>query len=246
MAALSEFFSRLYTMTIVFFTLLVLEVVMLIRSITCGVCDSGKRLITTTQYLKFIEEKNPTIRYSRRSSRVDDQSNECAVCLSELEEGETVRKLKCKHTFHKDCLDRWLQQYRATCPLCRTKVLPDEIVAKYHSHRLQDQVEYDESDEEMIFLLSALHGLLSFNNLLWLTEAQILGKVFNLMKIEHLGFNVLVPNSLDWKMNREFCTVPNCQYLVLGMKIYERGVEALMQFLTLINKQCKAFKQIPS
>ncbi|KAE8715822.1 E3 ubiquitin-protein ligase RHA2A [Hibiscus syriacus] len=86
---------------------------------------------------------------------VDHSSNQCTVCLSELEEGEKVRKLKCKHTFHKDCLDRWLQQYWATCPLCRTKVLPDEIVANYH--RLQNQVEYDGSDEEMIFFLSALH-----------------------------------------------------------------------------------------
>ncbi|XVF17167.1 hypothetical protein REPUB_Repub10bG0096100 [Reevesia pubescens] len=160
MAALSEFFSHLCTMTIVFFTLLLLEIVILIRSITGGVCDSEKRLITTTQYLKFIEEKNPTIRYSRRSSssskQLDHSNNECAVCLSELEEGEKVRRLNCKHTFHKDCLDRWLQQCWATCPLCRTKVLPDEIVANYH--RLQNQVEYDGSDEEMIFLLSALHG----------------------------------------------------------------------------------------
>ncbi|GMI86617.1 hypothetical protein HRI_002331000 [Hibiscus trionum] len=150
MAALTEFFSHLYTMTVVFFTLLLLEIAVLIRSITGGVSDSEKRLITTTQYLKFIEEKNPTIIYSARSS-----SNACTVCLSELEEGEKVRKLKCKHTFHKDCLDRWLQQYWATCPLCRTKVLPDEVVANYH--RLQNQVEYDGSDEEMLFLLSALH-----------------------------------------------------------------------------------------
>ncbi|XVF61708.1 hypothetical protein PTKIN_Ptkin08bG0152300 [Pterospermum kingtungense] len=170
MGALSQFFSHLYTMSIVFFTLLLLEVVILIRSITSGVRDSEKRLITTTQYLKFIEEKNPTICYTRRSpssspssssssrqqQQVDQSNYECAVCLSELEEGEKVRKLKCKHTFHKDCLDRWLQQYWATCPLCRTKVLPDEIVANYH--RLQNQVEYDGSDEEMIFLLSALHG----------------------------------------------------------------------------------------
>lgn len=160
MAALTEFFSHLCTMTIVFFTLLRLEVEILKRSITGGVCDSEKRLIRTAQYLKLIEEMNPTIRYSRRSSWPTqvEQSSECAVCLTELEEGEKVRKLKCKHNFHKDCLDRWLQQqYWATCPLCRTKVLPDEIAANYH--RLQNQVDYDESsDEEMIFLLSALHG----------------------------------------------------------------------------------------
>ncbi|XP_038997436.1 E3 ubiquitin-protein ligase RHA2B-like, partial [Hibiscus syriacus] len=135
--------------------LLLLETATLIRSITNGVSNSEKRPITTTQYLKFIEEKNPTIIYSARSSssssRVDQSSNECAVCLSELEEGEKVRKLKCKHTFHKDW---WLHQW-ATCPLCRTKVLPDEIVANYH--RLQNQVEYDGSDEDVVFLLSALH-----------------------------------------------------------------------------------------
>ncbi|PPD73312.1 hypothetical protein GOBAR_DD29759 [Gossypium barbadense] len=57
MAALTEFFSHLYTMTVVFFTLLLLEVAILIRSLTGGLSDSEKRLITTTQYLKFIEEK---------------------------------------------------------------------------------------------------------------------------------------------------------------------------------------------
>ncbi|KAG8478670.1 hypothetical protein CXB51_028530 [Gossypium anomalum] len=157
MAALTEFLSHLYTVTIVFFTLLRLEVEILMRPITGGVCNSETRLIIKAQYLKLIEEMDPTIRYSRRSSR-PTQVEQCTVCLAELEEGEKVRKLKCKHSFHKDCLDKWLQQqYWATCPLCRTKVLPDEIVANYH--RLQNQVDYDESsDEDMIFLLFALHG----------------------------------------------------------------------------------------
>lgn len=153
MAAFSQFFSHLYTITIVFFSLLFLEVVILIQSVTGSVTNSDKPKISTAQYLKLIEEKNPSINYSER---LRQPSVECAVCLSEFLEGEIVRKLKCKHTFHKDCLDKWLQQYLATCPLCRAKVLPDEIVARYH--RLQNQVEYDGSDEEMIFLLSALNG----------------------------------------------------------------------------------------
>ena len=82
---------------------------------------------------------------------------ECTVCLSEFEEGDKVRNLQCKHTFHKDCLDSWLQHYcRATCPLCRTKVVPDEIVDSYR--RMRNQVEYDGNDEEIVFFLSALHG----------------------------------------------------------------------------------------
>ncbi|WCJ31818.1 RING/U-box superfamily protein [Euphorbia peplus] len=154
MAALSELLSRLYTITIVFFCLLVLEAVILFRSVTGNIPSSDKRQISTSQYLQLIEEKNPAVPYTNNLRM--QSVTECSVCLSEFQEEESVRKLKCKHTFHKDCLDKWLQECRATCPLCRTKVLPDEIVSGFHRH--QNPVEYDGSDEEMIFLLSALHG----------------------------------------------------------------------------------------
>ncbi|XP_030923661.1 E3 ubiquitin-protein ligase RHA2B-like [Quercus lobata] len=156
MKGLSEFFSNLRTMTIVFFTLLLIEIIILIRSLTGLSPNSDKLVITTSQYLKLIEKKNPTISFSKRT-RIMAEPIECTVCLSEFEEGDKVRNLQCKHTFHKDCLDSWLQQYcRATCPLCRTKVVPDEIVDSYR--RMRNQVEYDGNDEEIVFFLSALHG----------------------------------------------------------------------------------------
>lgn len=47
---------------------------------------------------------------------------DCAVCLSEFEEGETGRVLpKCNHSFHIDCIDMWFQSH-STCPLCRAPV----------------------------------------------------------------------------------------------------------------------------
>jgi E3 ubiquitin-protein ligase RHA2 len=70
--------------------------------------------------------------------------------------GERVRKLRCNHTFHKECLDKWLQLYLATCPLCRTRVLPDEIVVNYH--QLQDIIRNGGSYDDTMFLLSALYG----------------------------------------------------------------------------------------
>jgi E3 ubiquitin-protein ligase RHA2 len=159
MGALSQFFSHLYTISIIFFTLMALEVVILVRSITGLKPNSEKRVITTAQYLKLIDQKNPTVSYTKKKLRAltpHEATSECSVCLSEFEEGEKIRQLKCKHRFHKDCVDKWLQQYWATCPLCRTKVLSDDVVASYH--RLRNQVEYDGSDEELIFLLSSLQG----------------------------------------------------------------------------------------
>ncbi|CAN8259083.1 unnamed protein product [Cochlearia groenlandica] len=49
---------------------------------------------------------------------------ECAVCLSEFEEGESGRVLpNCKHSFHVDCIDMWFHSH-STCPLCRSLVDP--------------------------------------------------------------------------------------------------------------------------
>lgn len=47
---------------------------------------------------------------------------ECAVCLSKYESPELLRLLpQCKHAFHLDCVDVWLNHH-STCPLCRHRV----------------------------------------------------------------------------------------------------------------------------
>ena len=157
MASLFQLLSYLYTMAIALFDLLLLRAVLLIRSAVPGsmVTHSDKLFrIITTQYFNLVEEKNPTICYSENFRR--HESRECAVCLSEFLEGESLRKLKCKHTFHKDCLDKWLEEYLATCPLCRTRVLPEGLVANYHL--LKDHIENGGSYDDATFMLSALYG----------------------------------------------------------------------------------------
>lgn len=52
---------------------------------------------------------------------------ECAVCLSELVEGEKARVLPiCNHGFHVDCIDMWFHS-NTTCPLCRNPITGPEI-----------------------------------------------------------------------------------------------------------------------
>lgn len=52
----------------------------------------------------------------------------CVFCLNRLCEGERVRKLTCRHVFHKDCLDGWLDEQHFDCPLCRCPLVTDERV----------------------------------------------------------------------------------------------------------------------
>lgn len=46
------------------------------------------------------------------------KKNTCCICLESFTLDDTVRVLKCKHCYHKRCLDGWIKQNK-TCPICR-------------------------------------------------------------------------------------------------------------------------------
>ncbi|XP_073009991.1 probable E3 ubiquitin-protein ligase XERICO [Typha latifolia] len=55
-----------------------------------------------------------------------DRNPDCSVCLSRFEAESVVNRLPCGHLFHKACLETWLDYHHATCPLCRSRLLPAE------------------------------------------------------------------------------------------------------------------------
>ncbi|KAL2339957.1 hypothetical protein Fmac_007897 [Flemingia macrophylla] len=67
-----------------------------------------------------ILETFPTFVYSAvKSLKIGRATLECAVCLNEFEEEETLRLIpQCSHVFHAECVDAWLLR-RSTCPVCR-------------------------------------------------------------------------------------------------------------------------------
>lgn len=75
-------------------------------------------------------ETFPTLAYSEvKNLKIGKGSLECAVCLSEFEEDETLRLLpKCSHAFHPDCIDAWLASH-VTCPVCRSNLATDPFPA---------------------------------------------------------------------------------------------------------------------
>lgn len=49
---------------------------------------------------------------------------ECAICLSEFEEGQGIRLMaRCNHGFHDHCIHQWLSSH-SSCPTCRRICLP--------------------------------------------------------------------------------------------------------------------------
>ncbi|CAI9768062.1 unnamed protein product [Fraxinus pennsylvanica] len=68
-------------------------------------------------------------------TRYENNNNnnaECAVCLCRIDEGDDVRELRCKHLYHRVCIDRWLGYGHKTCPLCRNNLKPPQMAADLH------------------------------------------------------------------------------------------------------------------
>ncbi|KAJ1387459.1 Zinc finger, RING-type [Sesbania bispinosa] len=67
----------------------------------------------------------PTFEYSAvKIHKIGKGALECAVCLNEFEETETLRLIpKCDHVFHPECIDEWLASH-TTCPVCRANLVP--------------------------------------------------------------------------------------------------------------------------
>lgn len=77
----------------------------------------------------------PFFRFS--SLKGSKEGLECAVCISRFEDTEILRLLpKCKHAFHKNCIDQWLQSH-SSCPLCRYKFNPKDLKSITYSNSLR-------------------------------------------------------------------------------------------------------------
>ncbi|KAG6391142.1 hypothetical protein SASPL_148893 [Salvia splendens] len=67
----------------------------------------------------------PTFTYAEvKEHKIGKSVLECAVCLSEFKDHETLRLIpKCDHVFHPECIDTWLES-NVTCPVCRANLTP--------------------------------------------------------------------------------------------------------------------------
>lgn len=71
----------------------------------------------------LIRELLPVVKFSDLSEAPES----CAVCLYEFDDDDEIRRLtNCRHIFHRNCLDRWMDHDQKTCPLCRTPFVPRE------------------------------------------------------------------------------------------------------------------------
>lgn len=60
-----------------------------------------------------------SVYYNTKVKINNDQNMFCPICQSDVKiNTEIIRELKCKHTFHLECIDKWFLS-KSECPLCK-------------------------------------------------------------------------------------------------------------------------------
>ncbi|GAV86369.1 LOW QUALITY PROTEIN: zf-RING_2 domain-containing protein, partial [Cephalotus follicularis] len=101
---------------------------------------------------KTVIESLPFFRFS--SLRGSKEGLQCAVCLSKYEDIEVLRLLpKCKHAFHINCVDQWLERH-SSCPLRQRVNAEDPTIFAYSSSMrfLWDQSEPRQDSNVELFV----------------------------------------------------------------------------------------------
>lgn len=78
----------------------------------------------------------------------EDNDNTCSICYDEFEDDKNIQiKLRCGHSFHKDCLKKWTKQSEFNtdaCPVCRGPlVLEGEELFSEFLRKRKEFVRYD-------------------------------------------------------------------------------------------------------
>ena len=60
----------------------------------------------------------------KRKKKNDVLNDNCVICIEDFEDGEYYTRLPCGHGFHTGCINPWLIEKSALCPICKQSILP--------------------------------------------------------------------------------------------------------------------------
>jgi len=107
-------------------------------------CDSPcvKENRVFASFLSGKVTKNTIVRtYDEESLlNIKKENPLCSICLTDITLNK--KELGCKHNFHKQCIDKWLEK-KSNCPICRKEVIEDEPVVNFRSDSTRRRVSDD-------------------------------------------------------------------------------------------------------
>lgn len=80
-----------------------------------------------------IKNRVPVLRFRdfilhHKHGEESEQLKVCTICLECIDGNHEIRELcNCRHLFHRECLDTWIDEGQVSCPLCRSMLLPPKV-----------------------------------------------------------------------------------------------------------------------
>ena len=105
------------------------------------------------KYVKQIRKRH----FHFKNHSDEEEQPTCSICLCEFEEKDVIKKLRCGHYFHSECIDPWLLNNKAVCPVCRRGIYDNDewnILEEGQSHDIE--MIMSREDQRMTYSLSNL------------------------------------------------------------------------------------------
>jgi len=125
-------------MILAIWNLVILGSLFLICLIVCGVMIYLVRKQTTPNSASNRLIKKMTVEKSFKEGLFNKEDSTCAICLSEYEENEKIRILRCEHHFHSECIIVWLKKNKV-CPFCKREIDGNWDIKKEKEERSQQE-----------------------------------------------------------------------------------------------------------
>ncbi len=68
--------------------------------------------------------------YIYKNEKENISGTKCSICIEDFLDESILKILNCRHSFHTNCIDGWLQ-YHASCPMCRKIINLNDISDEY-------------------------------------------------------------------------------------------------------------------
>jgi hypothetical protein len=86
--------------------------------------------INDNSYIDSIEDyvnnkykvKENNVKKAENIKVIDNICSDCTICLCNIEKKDKCKKLPCNHTFHSECITKWLN-VDLHCPICRFEIV---------------------------------------------------------------------------------------------------------------------------
>lgn len=106
--------------------------------LTTEIIDEGAGQRIDASLVSSVSSPTPSVTTIPASGQaacepIAPEDAKCIICLGVYGEGEELRRLPCRHHYHRDCIDQWLR-LSGTCPLCVTPIHPSLVQQHPHHH----------------------------------------------------------------------------------------------------------------